>query len=98
WEGSVLAPDTGEYEFVIRTQHAARLYVNDTATPLIDAWAKSGDDAEHRAAIRLLGGRPYYIKLEFSKANQGVTDKKNHESHKPIAKALISLARKRPNH
>ena len=33
---------------------------------------KSGDDPEHRAAIRLLGGRPYFIKLEFSKANQGV--------------------------
>ena len=26
--------------------------------------------------IRLLGGRPYFIKLEFSKANQGVNDKK----------------------
>ena len=75
----MLAPDTGEYEFVVRTQHAARLYVNDATTPLIDAWVKSGDDAEHRGTIRLLGGRPYFIKLEFSKANQGVNDKKNHE-------------------
>ncbi len=98
WQGSVLAPDTGEYEFVIRTRHAARLYVNDTATPLIDAWVKSGDDPEHRATTRLLGGRPYFIKLEFSKANQGVNDKKNHESHKPPAKAFVSLAWKRPNH
>lgn len=98
WQGSVLAPDTGEYEFVIRTQHAARLYVNDADTPLIDAWVKSGDDPEHRGTIRLLGGRPYFIKLEFSKANQGVDDKKNHDSHKPLAKAFISLAWKRPNH
>ena len=98
WQGSVLAPDTGEYEFVIHTQHAARLYVNDTATPLIDAWVKSGDDAEHRASVRLLGGRPYFIKLEFSKANQGVSDKKNHESHKPPQKAFVSLLWKRPNH
>ena len=30
WEGSVLAPETGEYEFVVRTEHAARLWVNDT--------------------------------------------------------------------
>jgi hypothetical protein len=98
WQGAVLASDTGEYEFVIRTQHAARLYVNDTANPLIDAWVKSGDNAEYRATIRLLGGRAYFIKLEFSKANQGVGDKKNHESHKPLAKAFISLAWKRPNH
>ncbi len=98
WQGSVLAPDTGEYEFVIRTQHAARLYVNDAETPLIDSWVKSGDDAEHRGTIRLLGGRPYFIKLEFSKANQGVNDKKNHESHKPPAKAFIALGWKRPNH
>jgi hypothetical protein len=98
WQGSVFAPDTGEYEFVVRTQHAFRLYVNDLADPLIDGWVKSGDDVEHRGSMRLLGGRPYPIKLEFSKANQGVGDKKNHESHKPIAKAFISLAWKRPNH
>jgi cytochrome c553 len=98
WSGSVLAPDTGEYEFVLRTQHAARLYINDLQTPLIDAWVKSGEDAEHRASIRLLGGRAYALKLEFSKANQGVSDKKDHERHKPIAKAFISLAWKRPNH
>ncbi len=98
WRGSVLAPDTGEYEFVIRTQHAARLYVNDYETAIIDAWVKSGDDAEHRGTIRLLGGRAYPIMLQFSKANQGVGDKKNHESHKPLANAFISLAWKRPNH
>jgi cytochrome c553 len=98
WTGSVLAPDTGEYEFILRTQHAARLYVNDFEEPLIDAWVKSGDDPEHRASIRLLGGRAYSLKLEFSKANQGVGDKKNHDSHEPIAKAFISLAWKRPNH
>src|SRR5262249_8280478 len=38
WEGSVLAPETGTYEFVVRTEHAARLWVNDTRRPLIDAW------------------------------------------------------------
>jgi Protein of unknown function (DUF1592)/Protein of unknown function (DUF1588)/PA14 domain/Protein of unknown function (DUF1595)/Protein of unknown function (DUF1585)/Cytochrome C oxidase, cbb3-type, subunit III len=98
WKGAVLAPDTGEYEFVIRTKHAARLYVNGFETALIDAWVKSGDDPEHRATIRLLGGRAYPIMLQFSKANQGVKNKKNHESHKPPSKAFVSLAWKRPNH
>ena len=57
WEGSVLAPETGAYEFLVRTDHAARLWVNDTERPLIDAWVKSGADTEHRASISLLGGR-----------------------------------------
>ena len=74
WEGSILAPDTGTYEFVVRTEHAARLYVNDSNTPLIDAWVQSGDDTEHRGEIHLLGGRAYPIKLEFSRAKQGVDD------------------------
>src|SRR4051812_41263591 len=90
WKGSLFAPDAGEYDFVLRTQHAARLYVNDTQNALIDAWVKSGNDAEYRGTIRLLGGRQYPIKVEFSKANQGVGDKKNHESHKPIPNAIIS--------
>ena len=68
WQGSVFAPDTGEYEFVVRTKNSTRLYVNDALNPLIDAWIKSGDDPEHRATIRLLGGRAYKISLEFAKA------------------------------
>lgn len=97
WHGSLLAPDTGDYEFVVRTEHAARLFVNDSEQPLIDAWVRSGDDIEQRATIRLLGGRVYPIKLEFSKANQGVNDSDKHKD-KPLAKATISLAWKRPNH
>lgn len=94
WEGSVFAPDTGDYDFIVRTQHAVRLFVNDQKTPLIDGWVKSGNDANHSATIRLLGGRPYPIRIEFSKGNQGVNDK----THKAINNAFISLAWKRPNH
>ncbi len=32
WEGSVLAPETGEYRFMVRTDHATRLWVNDDET------------------------------------------------------------------
>jgi cytochrome c553 len=78
WEGSVLAPETGEYEFIVRTEHAARLWIND--------WrradrrrVKSGSDVEHRATIRLLGGR-VSLKLEFSKAKQGSTIPKSKSS------------------
>ncbi|RYG24191.1 hypothetical protein EON82_11615, partial [bacterium] len=59
WVGSVLAPDTGEYEFVVRTDHATKLFVNGWEKPLIDAWVKSGNDIEFRGSIHLLGGRAY---------------------------------------
>jgi cytochrome c553 len=98
WEGSVLAPETGDYEFIVRTEHAARLWVNDLSLPLIDAWVKSGDDTEYRGNIRLLGGRPYALRLQFSKAKQGVDDSdKNKNKPPPKAKASIELAWKLPH-
>jgi hypothetical protein len=96
WSGSVLAPETGEYEFIVRTEHAARLWVNDDKRPLIDAWVKSGKDNEHRAAIFLLGGRLYPLRLEFSKAKQGVDDSKK-QKKKPEVKASIALQWKLPH-
>jgi hypothetical protein len=97
WSGSVLAPETGEYEFIIRTEHAARLWLNDNKRPLIDAWVKSGNDTEHRAAIFLLGGRVYPLRLEFSKAKQGVDDSKDKKKKKPEVKASITLEWKQPH-
>ncbi|WP_152054133.1 DUF1592 domain-containing protein [Tautonia marina] len=72
WQGSLMPPESGTYEFVVWTEHAVRLFVNDERTPLIDGWVQSGDDRERRASIPLLAGRPYRIRLEFSKAYQGV--------------------------
>jgi len=42
WTGSVLAPETGEYEFLVRTEHAPGSGINDSKKPLIDACVKSG--------------------------------------------------------
>lgn len=88
WEGSILAPDTGDYEFIVRTENACRLFVNDRRTPLIDAWVKSGDDKEFRGEIRLLGGKAYPIRLAFSKSRQGVGDS---QQPKDDAKATSSI-------
>jgi hypothetical protein len=102
WRGSILAPDTGSYEFVVRTEHAARLFVNDLNMPLIDAWVQSGDNAQHRGEIQLLGGRAYSLRLEFSRAKLGVKDRKKAKEKKaefrPNAHTSISLEWKRPNH
>jgi len=95
WEGSVWAPDTGVYEFVVRTDHATRLWVNDNRQPLIDKWVKSGTETEFSASIFLLAGRAYPIRLEFSKAKQGVDDSKKNPNP-PVKPAFISLNWKRP--
>ena len=67
WQGGLIAEDTGDYEIVLRTENGARLWVNDQEKPLIDAWVKSGDDTEHRATVRLLGGRVYPVRLNYFK-------------------------------
>ena len=95
WTGSIAPPETGIYEFVIRTEHSAKLALNTAwyEPPLIDASVKSGDDTEYRASLMLLGGRAYPLRLEFSKANQGVDNKK----HEPFANASIELLWKPPH-
>jgi hypothetical protein len=70
WEGAVFAPETGEYEFLVRTDNAVRLWVNDTETPLIDAWVRSGEDTDFSARIRLLGGRAYPLRMEYYKSRE----------------------------
>ncbi len=96
WQGSVVAPETGLYDFIVGCDHAVKLYVNSQEKPLIDAWVKSGSDTEFKGSLFLLAGRSYSLRLEFSKANQGVVDKKR-EKEAPIAKAFISLQWKPPH-
>ncbi|MFO0889936.1 MAG: DUF1592 domain-containing protein [Isosphaeraceae bacterium] len=97
WEGSVLPTESGEYEFIVRTEHAARLWVNDEKKPLIDRWVKSGNDTEFRETIHLLGGRPYPIRLEFSKGKHGEKDSKKKDPDPPPTKATIALLWKPPH-
>jgi hypothetical protein len=70
WQGSVLAPETGEYDLVVRSENALRLWVNDLNKPLIDVSVKSGDDMEYRETIYLIGGRAYPLKVELSKGKE----------------------------
>ena len=67
WRGSVIADETGDYEFVLKTPNGARLWVNDDDNPLIDAWVASGRIDEHKANLRLLGGRVYPLRLDYFK-------------------------------
>lgn len=67
WRGSLIAPETGVYEFVVKTPNGFRLWLNDTEETLIDGWVASGELAEHRASLRLIGGRVYPLRLDWFK-------------------------------
>jgi hypothetical protein len=72
WSGSILVPDTGEYEFRVTSLNGVRLYVNppeggNEKNALIDLWVSSGASRSAQAPIFLLGGRSYPLKVEFFK-------------------------------
>jgi len=68
FEGSVIAPETGIYEFVVRSENGFRLWINDRENALIDAWVTSGSEIkEERASLFLLGGRAYNLSLHHFK-------------------------------
>jgi hypothetical protein len=68
WRGSVLVDESGDYEFILKTPNGARLWVNNDDKAIIDASVASGDMSEHKATVRLIGGRAYPIRLECFKA------------------------------
>jgi hypothetical protein len=65
WRGSLVVDDSGDYEFIVKTPNGARLWVNGEQDPIIDAWVSSGQLMEHRATIRLIGGRVYPLRLHY---------------------------------
>jgi hypothetical protein len=68
WDGSIIALETGLYEFIVKTENGVRLYVNNTKDPIIDAWVTPGPTVrEEKKSIFLLGGRAYPIALEHFK-------------------------------
>jgi hypothetical protein len=72
WEGSVVAEETGMYEFMIKTENGARLWINsdtnDDGHALIDAWVSSGPEVrEEKKSLFLLGGRAYRLVLDHFK-------------------------------
>ncbi|NDC63410.1 MAG: hypothetical protein EBZ59_05350, partial [Planctomycetia bacterium] len=73
WTGSVVPPETGDYQWIVRTAHAVSLSVNGDADdpPLIDGTVRSGDQTEFRGTTFLLGGRAYPLTVFFSKAHRG---------------------------
>jgi len=65
WRGSLLAEETGDYEFILKTANGARLWINDEDDPIIDGWVGGGQLAEHKVVLRLIGGRAYPFQLDY---------------------------------
>jgi hypothetical protein len=63
----LIADESGEHEFALATPNGVRLWVNDDDKPLIDGSVSSGAFSEHKATIRLIGGRVYPLRLDFFK-------------------------------
>ncbi len=70
WDGSIIPPSTGMYDFCVETENATRLWINDDRTALIDAWVRSGNDRQFRGSRFLIGGRAYPIRLEYLNASE----------------------------
>lgn len=66
WRGSILAPETGHYEFIVKSQNGIRLMLNDHKEAFIDSMIATGKDVrEDKKSIYLIGGRAYPVQLEF---------------------------------
>ena len=66
--GSLLAEETGTYEFVIRTANGFRLWINESENQpaSLDSWVVSGKEIrEETLSVELIGGRPYPIRLDW---------------------------------
>jgi hypothetical protein len=68
WSGSILADETGEYEFILKTPNGVRFWLNDLDKPLIEATVTSDGLNEQKTSVRLLGGRAYPIRIDFFKS------------------------------
>lgn len=67
WTGSVIAEETGDHEFIVTSENGVRLWVNNMNLKLIEGWTSSGERRELTGTLRLIGGRPYPIRLDFFK-------------------------------
>jgi hypothetical protein len=57
---------------------------------------KSGNETTYHGSIYLLGGRAYALRLEFSKAKQGVNDSDKQKQAPPSKPAMVRLKWKPP--
>ncbi|MCY3007789.1 MAG: DUF1588 domain-containing protein [Planctomycetota bacterium] len=73
WSGTLLAPTSGRYEFLLDSTINTKLFVNDERTPLIDASVVSYEKSTNSASITLVAGNVYRLVLDASKNKEPKT-------------------------
>lgn len=112
WRGAVVADETGDYEFVIRTPNSVRVWFNaeptggPTAEPTLDINVSNPAHPDHRFSARLIGGRSYPITIDYwalpEKAGAPITPalalrwKPPHGSERTIPARNLSTAKVAP--
>jgi hypothetical protein len=94
WIGSIIAPETGEYEFIIQSNQNVKLQINGDR-PILDNRVRSLNEVEFKASTYLIAGRNYPFFLEFSKQTAGVNDEEK-KKKTPPSSAFVKLLWKRP--
>ncbi len=61
WTGRLTAPSAGAYQFGVKADDGARVYLDDRL--VVDTWGKP--DAPATAPLQLEGGRHYRLRVEF---------------------------------
>lgn len=66
WNGSLLVPETGHYEFSLKSENGISLWLNTHREPTIDGAIASGEEVrEEKKTVYLIGGRSYPIRIEY---------------------------------
>ena len=63
WQGSIQAPETGNYTFTTRSDDGVRLWVNNQL--IVDNWNNHGATYNDSPLITLTAGERYTIKMEY---------------------------------
>ena len=93
WSGTIVPPETGNYEIIIKSSDAIEVYLNDAGKMFIDGKTRSENEDTFEESMFMLAGRPVQFRLHFNKGKQGVTRlAKNKKSN-----AYITLMWKRPD-
>ena len=65
WLGVVEAPYSEPYIFTTNSDDGIRVWLNDDPVPIIDSWIDQGPTMHPSAAINLVAGQRYSIRVEY---------------------------------
>ena len=71
WQGSIVAPATGDYYFRTVSDDGIRVWVNDMTTPIIDNWTDHPATYNWSGLVHLQKGQRYPIRVQYYE-NHGV--------------------------